>query len=46
MAAAAARFSLQLTAGPCEGLVLMPQSLLLPFRKELEREPEAETRFG
>ena len=42
MAAAAARFSLQLTAGPCQGLVVMPQSLLLPIRKELEREPEAE----
>ncbi len=43
MPAAAARFSLPMSGGACEGLVLMPQSLLLPLRKELEREREAET---
>jgi flagellar motor switch protein FliM len=43
MPAAAARFSLPMTGGACEGLVLLPQSLLLPLRKELEREREAET---
>ena len=42
MPAAAARFSLPLSGGACEGLVLMPQSLLLPIRKELEREPTAD----
>jgi flagellar motor switch protein FliM len=42
MPAAAARFSLPLSGGACEGLVLIPQSLLLPIRKELEREPAAE----
>jgi flagellar motor switch protein FliM len=36
--AAAARFSLPLSGGSCDGLILLPQSLLLPFRKELERE--------
>jgi len=41
--AAAARFSLPMSGGAFEGLVLMPQSLLLPFRKELERERAAET---
>ena len=41
--AAAARFSLPMSGGACEGLVLMPQSLLLPFRKELERERAADT---
>jgi flagellar motor switch protein FliM len=40
---AAARFSLPMSGGPCKGLALMPQSLLLPFRKELERERPAET---
>ncbi len=43
MPAAAARFSLPLSGGPCEGLVLIPQSLLLPIRRELGREPAAET---
>ena len=38
--AVAARFSLPMTGGACEGLVLAPQALLLPFRKALEREPE------
>jgi len=41
--AAAARFSLQMNGGACECLVLLPQALLLPFRKELEHDPEAET---
>ncbi len=41
--AAAARFSLQMNGGACECLVLFPQALLLPFRKELEHDPEAET---
>lgn len=41
--AAAARFSLPMSGGACAGLVLMPQSLLLPLRKELERECAAET---
>ena len=35
---AAARFSLPMSGGACECLILIPQSLLLPFRKELERE--------
>ena len=38
--AVAARFSLPMTGGACEGLVLAPQTLLLPFRKALERVPE------
>jgi flagellar motor switch protein FliM len=42
MPAVAARFSLRLTGGACQGLVIMPQSLLLPIRKELEREPQTE----
>ena len=41
--AAAARFSLQMNGGACECLVLLPQTLLLPFRKELEHDPEADT---
>ncbi len=41
MPAAAARFTLRLTGGACQGLIIMPQSLLLPIRKELEREPSA-----
>jgi flagellar motor switch protein FliM len=41
--AAAARFSLQMNGGACECLVLLPHTLLLPFRKELEHDPEAET---
>jgi flagellar motor switch protein FliM len=40
--AAAARFSLQMNGGVCECLVLLPQALLLPFRKELAHDPEAE----
>lgn len=38
MPGAAARFSLPMNGGACECLILMPQSLLLPFRKELERD--------
>jgi len=38
MPAAAARFSLPMSGGACECLILIPQSLLLPFRRELERE--------
>jgi flagellar motor switch protein FliM len=41
--AAAARFSLQMNGGACECLVLLPETFLLPFRKELEHDPEAET---
>lgn len=44
MPAAAARFSLPMGGGACEGLVLLPQSFLLPYRKELERERPTETR--
>lgn len=40
--AAAARFSLEMNGGVCEGLVLIPQSFLLPFRDELGQDPEAE----
>ncbi len=41
MPAAAARFSLPMNGRTCECLVLLPQSFLLPLRKELEREPAA-----
>jgi flagellar motor switch protein FliM len=40
--AAAARFSLQVNGGVCECLVLLPHALLLPFRKELAHDPEAD----
>jgi flagellar motor switch protein FliM len=43
MPAAAARFSLPMNGGACEGLALFPQSLLMPLRKELERDHAAET---
>ena len=36
--AAAARFSLPMAGDVCECLILIPQSVLLPFRKQLERE--------
>jgi flagellar motor switch protein FliM len=39
---AAARFSLPLGGGACECLILLPQSILLPLRKALEREAAAE----
>ena len=41
--AAAARFSLQMSGGVCECLVLLPQAFLLPFRNELAHDPDAET---
>jgi flagellar motor switch protein FliM len=41
--AAAARFSLKMNGGACEGLVLFPQAFLLPFRNELAHDPDAET---
>ena len=50
MPGAAARFSLPMSGGSCECLILIPQSLLLPFRKELEREapepPRADRRWS
>ncbi len=42
MPAAAARFSLPMFGGACEGLVLISQSLLAPFRKELEQTQSVE----
>ncbi len=41
--AAAARFSLGMNGGACEGLILLPQAFLLPFRDELAHDPDAET---
>jgi flagellar motor switch protein FliM len=43
MPAAAARFSLPMSGGACEGLVLFSQSFLAPLRKELEHDQRAET---
>jgi flagellar motor switch protein FliM len=40
--AAAARFTLSMNGGACEGLLLLPQAFLLPFRAELAHDPEAE----
>ena len=40
--AAAARFSLRMSAGACECLILIPQALLMPFRKELAHDPGAD----
>ena len=40
--AAAARFTLRMMSGVCEGLLLLPQTFLLPFRTELANNPEAE----
>jgi flagellar motor switch protein FliM len=40
--AAAARFTLGLSGGVFEGLLLLPQAFLLPFRAELANDPEAE----
>ena len=40
--AVAARFSLPMNGGACEGLILIPQSLLLPLRKDLERDRTAD----
>jgi flagellar motor switch protein FliM len=44
--AVAARFSLKMNGGACEGLVLLPQAFLLPFRNELAHDPDAETQAG
>jgi flagellar motor switch protein FliM len=40
--AAAARFKLDMSAGGCQGLLLLPQAFLLPFRAELSNDPENE----
>ena len=40
--AAAARFTIGMSGGNCEGLLLLPQAFLLPFRAELANDPEAE----
>ena len=40
--AAAARFRFGMSSGVCEGLLLLPQTFLLPFRAELANNPEAE----
>jgi flagellar motor switch protein FliM len=40
--AAAARFTLGMNGGACQGLLLLPQAFLLPFRAELANDPEAE----
>jgi flagellar motor switch protein FliM len=40
--AAAARFTLSMNGDACEGLLLLPQAFLLPFRAELANDPEAE----
>jgi flagellar motor switch protein FliM len=40
--AAAARFTLGMSGGACQGLLLLPQAFLLPFRAELANDPEAE----
>jgi flagellar motor switch protein FliM len=39
---AAARFSLQMNGGACEGLVLLPQAFLMPFRNELAHDPKVD----
>lgn len=40
--AAAARFTLGLHGGVCDGLLLLPPAFLLPFRTELAQDPEGE----
>ena len=40
--AAAARFTLDVSGGACDGLLLLPQAFLLPFRAELANDPDAE----
>jgi flagellar motor switch protein FliM len=40
--AAAARFTLGMSGGACQGLLLLPQAFLLPFRAELANDPEAD----
>ena len=37
---------LKMNGGACEGLVLLPQAFLLPFRNELAHDPDAETQAG
>jgi flagellar motor switch protein FliM len=44
--AAAARFSLAIAGASCECLILLPQTLLLPFRKELEQDLTKEPSSG
>ena len=40
--AAAARFTLNMNGGACQGLLLLPHAFLLPFRAELANDPETE----
>jgi flagellar motor switch protein FliM len=40
--AAAARFTIGMSGGVCECLLLLPQAFLLPLRAELANDPEAE----
>jgi flagellar motor switch protein FliM len=40
--AAAARFTLRMSGGVCEGLLLLPLAFLLPFRAELANDPEGD----
>jgi flagellar motor switch protein FliM len=40
--AAAARFTLNMNGGACQGLLLLPYAFLLPFRAELANDPETE----
>jgi flagellar motor switch protein FliM len=40
--AAAARFTLAMNGAACNGLLVLPQAFLLPFRAELANDPEAE----
>jgi flagellar motor switch protein FliM len=40
--AAAARFTLGMNGGACQGLLLLPHAFLLPFRAELANDPETE----
>ena len=40
--AAAAPFTLGMNGGACQGLLLLPQAFLLPFRAELANDPETE----
>jgi flagellar motor switch protein FliM len=44
--AAGARFTLRMNGGACQGLLLLPQAFLLPFRAELANDPEAEAPVG
>jgi flagellar motor switch protein FliM len=40
--ATATRFTFGMNGGACQGLLLLPQAFLLPFRAELANNPEAE----